>query len=149
MMAGGLGDALAVGEEEAAMVREMKPYVEKYKSVTFESFEPVEMRTQVVAGTNYFIKVKTSAAGLPTPRAPLHAQLLARARLYPQHELQAVRSTARAATPAARVASRLHNEHEYPRIIDFDTWDVTHVCKSQLPCAQPCLRLSPSHSRAL
>ena len=88
-MAGGLGDALAVGEEEAAMVREMKPYVEKYKNVTFESFEPVEMRTQVVAGTNYFIKVKTSAAGLPTPRAPLHAQLLARARLRPQQESQA------------------------------------------------------------
>jgi len=127
MMAGGLGDALAVGEEEAAMVREMKPYVEKYKSVTFESFEPVEMRTQVVAGTNYFIKVKTSAAGLPTPRAPLHAQLLARAVLR----------------------TACNNEHEYPRIIDFDTWDVTHVCKSQLPCAQPCLRLSPSHSRAL
>ena len=79
---------MAVGEEEAAMVREMKPYVEKYKSVTFESFEPVEMRTQVVAGTNYFIKVKTSAAGLPTPR-PVARTV----------------AGARAATPAARVAS--------------------------------------------
>ena len=87
-MAGGLGDALAVGEEEAAMVREMKPYVEKYKSVTFESFEPVEMRTQVVAGTNYFIKVKTSAAGLPGP-APSCTHSCWRARLRPQHELQA------------------------------------------------------------
>ena len=62
-MVGGLAAAAPVGEAEVAMVREMQQHVEKYKGVAYESFEPVEMRTQVVAGTNYFIKVKATAAG--------------------------------------------------------------------------------------
>jgi hypothetical protein len=111
-MAGGLGDALAVGEEEAAMVREMKPYVEKYKNVTFESFEPVEMRTQVVAGTNYFIKVKTLVAGLPGP-APRCTHSCWRARGYAR---------------SRSLKHHLYDGHEYPRVIDFGTWDGTHVC---------------------
>lgn len=47
MMTGGVGEAKSVGEVEAAMVMEVKPYVENFKSVAFESFTPVEMKTQV------------------------------------------------------------------------------------------------------
>lgn len=46
------------------MVREVRPLVEQHRGVSFETFEPLEVKTQVVAGTNYFIKVKASAAGL-------------------------------------------------------------------------------------
>ena len=46
-MTGGLGDQKDVGEDEAAMVQSFKPNVEKYKKVTFDSFIPVGMRTQV------------------------------------------------------------------------------------------------------
>jgi len=73
------GNSLACTIAQVAMVREVQQYVEKYKSVTYESFEPVEMRTQVVAGTNYFIKVKASAAG-PLFRAPGSGHALGRGR---------------------------------------------------------------------
>jgi hypothetical protein len=46
-MVGGVGEVKSVGEAEAAMVMEVKQYVENFKSVKFESFTPVEMKTQV------------------------------------------------------------------------------------------------------
>jgi hypothetical protein len=91
-MVGGVGSVREVDQAEAAMVETIKPYVEKYKKVTYEAFVPVEVKTQVVrydtplllcmlhvaqhsfsdehnasiqvvAGTNYFVKVQTSVDG--------------------------------------------------------------------------------------
>ena len=63
-MAGGISEAKAVGDVEGRMVHDVRQFVEQHRGVSFETFEPLEVKTQIVAGTNYFIKVKTSAAGL-------------------------------------------------------------------------------------
>jgi len=48
MKAGGLGGEQAVGDAEQAMVQDVKKYVENFKNVTYESFNAVGMKTQVV-----------------------------------------------------------------------------------------------------
>lgn len=62
-MVGGVGGSQEVGEEERGMVAEARPAVERHRGVTYEAFEPLEMKTQVVAGTNYFVKVRAAGAG--------------------------------------------------------------------------------------
>jgi hypothetical protein len=69
-MVGGVGEARAVGEAESGMVAEAQPAVERHRGVTYEAFEPLEMKTQVVAGTNYFVKVRAAGAGDRAPRPP-------------------------------------------------------------------------------
>ncbi|KAJ9459751.1 Cystatin-A2 [Diplonema papillatum] len=55
-MVGGLGEARNVNNEEVDIVLALKAkVVEKTGSV--EAFEPVKVRTQTVAGTNYFFAI--------------------------------------------------------------------------------------------
>ena len=58
-MCGGFdNEELDADDEVKALALEMKPKVEKALGTTFGTFEAVKYVTQVVAGTNYKIKVK-------------------------------------------------------------------------------------------
>ena len=57
-MLGGFGDAKPADDEVKKVVSETKADVEKKLGATFNVFEPVCYKTQVVAGTNFFVKVK-------------------------------------------------------------------------------------------
>lgn len=48
-----------IDDRVVEVTREMKPLVEKKMNTTFSTFTPVSCLSQVVAGLNYFIKVKT------------------------------------------------------------------------------------------
>ena len=54
---GGTSDARPLSAEEAKMVKDLKAEVEKSAGETYGSFTPHSVKTQVVAGTNYFAKV--------------------------------------------------------------------------------------------
>ena len=58
MMCGGFGEAKEVDETTTGIVTDIKPAVEEKLGKTFTKFEPVSFKTQVVAGTNYIVKVK-------------------------------------------------------------------------------------------
>ena len=58
MMCGGFGNARPADEKVKAIALEMKPKVEQALGATYTEFEAVQFTTQVVAGTNYKIKVK-------------------------------------------------------------------------------------------
>ena len=58
MMCGGFGNAKDADDKVKALALEMKPQVEKALGETYSTFEAVKYVTQVVAGTNYKIKVK-------------------------------------------------------------------------------------------
>ena len=58
MMCGGFGNALDANDEVKNMAKEMKQQTEQKLGATFTEFEAVKYKTQVVAGTNYLIKVK-------------------------------------------------------------------------------------------
>ena len=58
MMCGGFGAVKEAGEETVNLCNEIKPHVEAHLNSTFETFEPVHYKSQVVNGTNYSIKVK-------------------------------------------------------------------------------------------
>ncbi|XP_064629085.1 cystatin-B-like [Lineus longissimus] len=58
MKCGGTGEQHAAGEEECKIVAELKGDVEKRTGKSYSTFEAVAVKTQVVAGTNYFIKVR-------------------------------------------------------------------------------------------
>mmetsp|Transcript_8824 Transcript_8824/g.25701 ORF Transcript_8824/g.25701 Transcript_8824/m.25701 type:complete len:102 (+) Transcript_8824:46-351(+) len=62
-MVGGLGPANPPDEEIRAIVTSLRGSVEDSKKVQYTAFEVHSYRSQVVAGTNYFIKVKASVAG--------------------------------------------------------------------------------------
>ena len=57
-MCGGFGNARPADEKVKAIALEMKPKVEQALGATYTEFEAVQFTTQVVAGTNYKIKVK-------------------------------------------------------------------------------------------
>ena len=57
-MCGGFGNARDADDNVKALALEMKPKVEQALGTTFGTFEAVKYVTQVVAGTNYKIKVK-------------------------------------------------------------------------------------------
>ena len=58
MMCGGFGNAKPADDKVKALALEMKPKVEQALGATYTEFEAVQYTTQVVAGTNYKIKVK-------------------------------------------------------------------------------------------
>ena len=58
MMCGGFAETRPADDNVKAMATEMKPKVEQALGTTFTQFEAVSYTTQVVAGTNYKIKVK-------------------------------------------------------------------------------------------
>ena len=58
MMCGGFGNTRPADDTAKAIATEMKPKVEQALGTTFSQFEAVSFTTQVVAGTNYKIKVK-------------------------------------------------------------------------------------------
>ena len=55
---GGFGGAKDANDEVKVLAKEFKPEVEKALGATYSVFEAVKYVTQVVAGTNYKIKVK-------------------------------------------------------------------------------------------
>ena len=58
MMCGGFTNARPADDKVKAIALEMKPKVEQALGETYSEFEAVSFMTQVVAGTNYKIKVK-------------------------------------------------------------------------------------------
>eukprot|EP00670_Eutreptiella_braarudii_P006212 CAMPEP_0174285428 /NCGR_PEP_ID=MMETSP0809-20121228/8764_1 /TAXON_ID=73025 ORGANISM="Eutreptiella gymnastica-like, Strain CCMP1594" /NCGR_SAMPLE_ID=MMETSP0809 /ASSEMBLY_ACC=CAM_ASM_000658 /LENGTH=97 /DNA_ID=CAMNT_0015381215 /DNA_START=28 /DNA_END=321 /DNA_ORIENTATION=+ len=58
-MPGGVGGAQPMTEEVSTMVVALRSATETSAGVEFAVFEPIQYSTQVVAGTNYFVKVKT------------------------------------------------------------------------------------------
>ncbi|KAF2073265.1 hypothetical protein CYY_005427 [Polysphondylium violaceum] len=60
-MPGGISrHPLPITEEVKQAVEEVKPQVETKLSKTYCVFEPISYKKQVVAGVNYFVKVKTN-----------------------------------------------------------------------------------------
>ena len=57
-MCGGFGNSRPADDQVKALALEMKPKVEQALGETYSEFEAVSYTTQVVAGTNYKIKVK-------------------------------------------------------------------------------------------
>ena len=58
MMCGGFTGARDADDEVKAMAKELKAQTEEKLGATYSEFEAVSFKTQVVAGTNYLIKVK-------------------------------------------------------------------------------------------
>ena len=57
-MVGGFGDAQEAEDNVKALAKGMKEKAEAALGETYGEFEAVKFKTQVVAGTNYLIKVK-------------------------------------------------------------------------------------------
>ncbi|XP_054241507.1 cystatin-B-like [Indicator indicator] len=57
MLCGGASAARPATDETQHIANEVKPQLEEKEGKTFDVFTAVEFKTQVVAGTNYFIKV--------------------------------------------------------------------------------------------
>nr|XP_034953315.1 cystatin-A-like [Zootoca vivipara]XP_034953316.1 cystatin-A-like [Zootoca vivipara] len=57
MMAGGLTDASPSTPDVQQLADKMKSQIEQKENKVYTVFTAVEYKTQVVAGTNYFIKV--------------------------------------------------------------------------------------------
>ncbi|XP_059178991.1 cystatin-B-like [Physella acuta] len=57
-IAGGLTDEQAANEEIQTIVDKIRPQLEEKMNRTFKVFEAIRYRSQVVAGTNFFVKVK-------------------------------------------------------------------------------------------
>uniref|UniRef100_M3Y094 Cystatin A n=5 Tax=Mustelidae TaxID=9655 RepID=M3Y094_MUSPF len=58
MIPGGLTEAKPATPEIQEIANEVKPQLEEKTNETYEEFEAVEYKTQVVAGINYYIKVR-------------------------------------------------------------------------------------------
>jgi cystatin-A/B len=61
MMCGGFGGVKNADDTVVAICNEVKSKVENHLGQNFQTFEPVHYKTQVVAGTNYLIKVRTDS----------------------------------------------------------------------------------------
>lgn len=57
MSAGGVGQVRPVDAEVSALVDRVRSEIESKASRTFAEWKPVSYATQVVAGTNYFVKI--------------------------------------------------------------------------------------------
>ncbi|XP_024625077.1 cystatin-A [Neophocaena asiaeorientalis asiaeorientalis] len=58
MICGGLTEAKAATPEIQEIANTVKPQLEEKTNETYEEFEAVEYKTQVVAGINYYIKIR-------------------------------------------------------------------------------------------
>ncbi|XP_002758786.1 cystatin-A [Callithrix jacchus] len=58
MIPGGLSEAKPATPEIQEIVDKVKPQLEEETNEKYEKLEAVEYKTQVVAGTNYYIKVQ-------------------------------------------------------------------------------------------
>uniref|UniRef100_A0A7N5KIP7 Cystatin domain-containing protein n=1 Tax=Ailuropoda melanoleuca TaxID=9646 RepID=A0A7N5KIP7_AILME len=58
MLCGGTGPSQAATPEVQEMCNQLKADMEKSCGKSFTVFEVIEVRSQVVAGTNYFIKIR-------------------------------------------------------------------------------------------
>jgi len=61
-MPGGTGALKPADDHIRTICAEVRPAVENSANAKFEEFEPVSYKSQVVAGTNYFVKVKVRSA---------------------------------------------------------------------------------------
>ncbi|XP_036599995.1 cystatin-A-like, partial [Trichosurus vulpecula] len=59
MMTGGLSETKSANPEIQKIVDEVKPQFEEKSNEKYDHFEAVEYKTQVVAGTIYYVKVNT------------------------------------------------------------------------------------------
>ncbi|VDP20847.1 unnamed protein product [Soboliphyme baturini] len=59
MLCGGTAPAREPTPDEIKLVNEIKSEVEAKTGKKYDIFEPVSIRTQPVAGVNYFVKVRT------------------------------------------------------------------------------------------
>ncbi|XP_029385181.1 cystatin-B-like [Echeneis naucrates] len=57
MMCGGLGEAVDANEDVQKICDSVKPHAERKTGKTYDVFTAKNYKTQVVSGTNYFIKV--------------------------------------------------------------------------------------------
>jgi cystatin-A/B len=57
-MMGGFGEEKPVTDEVRTMCETMKSNIQDHVGKSFDTWEPVSFKTQVVAGTNYNVKVK-------------------------------------------------------------------------------------------
>ncbi|XP_075413281.1 cystatin-A [Tenrec ecaudatus] len=58
MIPGGLSEAKRATPEIQEMVNEVKSQLEEQTNESYEEFEAVEYKTQVVAGVNYYVKIR-------------------------------------------------------------------------------------------
>ncbi|XP_032725425.1 cystatin-A [Lontra canadensis] len=58
MIPGGLTEAKPATPEIQEIANEVKPQLEEKTNEIYEEFEAIEYKTQVVAGINYYIKVR-------------------------------------------------------------------------------------------
>ncbi|XP_014937748.1 cystatin-A [Prionailurus viverrinus] len=58
MIPGGLSEAKPATPEIQEIANEVKPQLEEKTNETYQKFEAIEYKTQVVAGINYYIKVQ-------------------------------------------------------------------------------------------
>ncbi|KAF4709440.1 Methyltransferase-like protein 17, mitochondrial, partial [Perkinsus olseni] len=70
-MCGGLGEAMAVNDTVRSLCNKVRPAIEQSNTsnAALSEFEPISYRSQVVAGTNYFVKIKVG------PDAYAHARI--------------------------------------------------------------------------
>ncbi|KAF4667346.1 Methyltransferase-like protein 17, mitochondrial [Perkinsus olseni] len=70
-MCGGLGEAMAADDTVRSLCNKVRPAIEQSNksNAALSEFEPISYRSQVVAGTNYFVKIKVG------PDAYAHARI--------------------------------------------------------------------------
>ncbi|XP_074839692.1 cystatin-A-like [Carettochelys insculpta] len=60
MLPGGFSEVKCATPEIQAIADQVKPQLEKKENTTYQVFEALQYRMQVVSGTNYLIKVSVS-----------------------------------------------------------------------------------------
>jgi cystatin-A/B len=58
MMMGAYGEYKEITDEVRSLCNDVKTNIESNLNKTFTTFEPVSYKSQVVAGTNYLVKIK-------------------------------------------------------------------------------------------
>eukprot|EP00347_Sterkiella_histriomuscorum_P022706 403337465 len=59
-MLGGFSQGRDLSEEEVQMVHQLRDQIEQSAQTSFEHFIPLRITSQVVAGTNYMVKIQVS-----------------------------------------------------------------------------------------
>jgi hypothetical protein len=57
MSVGGFGEGRVPDQDEIALFTPLKEQVEAQQNTSYSTFTPVLIKSQVVAGTNYWVKV--------------------------------------------------------------------------------------------